>query len=78
MLLPYNIYHVFLANFPLDFSILTTFKSTDKGQLFTVYSSDGSLILSLRIGRRVVLQYKGGGNGRRDRVRFKLKLDSGK
>jgi len=68
---------VFPNNFPLDFSILTTFKSTDRGQLFTVYSSDGSLILSIRIGRRVVLQYKGGGNGRRDRVRFKLKLDSG-
>merc|ERR1712066_834840 len=69
---------VFPNKFPLDFSILTTFKSTDRGQLLTAYSSDGSLILSVRIGRRIVLQYKGGGSGRRDRVRFNLKLDSGK
>ena len=62
----------------MDFSILATFKSTDRGQLFTVYSADGSLILSLRIGRRIVLMYKGGGNARRDRVRFRLKLDPGK
>ena len=75
MLMSYN---QFIDNFPLDFSILTTFKSSDKGQLFTAYSSDGSLILSVRIGRRVVLQYKGGGSGRRDRVRFNLKLESGK
>jgi len=68
----------FPNGFPFDFSILATFKSSDKGQLFTAYSADGSLILSVRLGRRIVLSYKGGGAGRRDRVRFKLRLDPGK
>merc|ERR1712170_271739 len=35
----------FPNGFPYDFSILTTFKSTDRGQLFTAYSADGSLIV---------------------------------
>ena len=68
----------YLDGFPFDFSILATFKSTDRGQLFTVYSADGSLILSVRIGRRIVLMYKGGGNGRKDRVRFRVKVEPGK
>ena len=69
---------VILGGFPYDFSILTTFKSTDRGQLFTAYSADGSLILSVKIGRRIVLMYKGGGNGRKDRIRFNIKMEPGR
>ena len=76
--LEYTLLLSLVDGFPFDFSILATFKSSDKGQLFTAYSADGSLILSVRLGRRIVLSYKGGGDGRRDRVRFKLRLNPGK
>ena len=68
----------FTGGFPYDFSIVATFKSTGRGQLLTAYSADGSLILSVRIARRIVLTYKGGNNGRRDRVRFNIKMEPGK
>ena len=65
-----------LDGFPFDFSILTTFRTTSasRGQLFTAYSADGSLILSVKIARRIVFIYKGEGGGRKERLRFKLKL----
>jgi len=70
---------VFPDGFPYDFSILTTFrlKSISRGQIFTAYSADGSLILSLKIARRVVFIYKGDGGGRKARLRFKLKVEPG-
>ena len=66
----------YLDGFPFDFSILTTFRTTSasRGQLFTAYSADGSLILSVKIARRIVFIYKGDGGGRKERLRFKLKL----
>jgi hypothetical protein len=72
----FNIYSSLLDGFPYDFSILAAFKATSvsKGELFTVYSADGSLVLSLKIAKRVVLMYQGGEAGKKSRLRFQLKL----
>ena len=76
----YSTTFFFQDGFPYDFSILTTFRTTSasRGQLFTAYSADGSLILSVKIARRIVFIYKGEGGGRKERLRFKLRLDSQK
>jgi hypothetical protein len=42
--------------------------------LFTVYGADGSLVLSIKINKRLVLMYQGGDAGKKSRLRFQLKL----
>jgi collagen type V/XI/XXIV/XXVII alpha len=72
---------VFPDGFPYDFSILAAFKapsSSTRGQLFTAYSADGSLILSVKVARRLVFIYKDDGGGKKERIRFKLKLSLNK
>merc|ERR1719151_303299 len=72
---------VFPDGFPYDFSILAAFRtpsSPNKGQLFTAYSADGSLILSVKVARRLVFIYKGDVGGGKERLRFKLKLSLNK
>ena len=46
--------------FPDDFSIVSVFRTSgrSRGELFTVYSADGNLVLSVKIARRIVLIYK--------------------
>ena len=48
------------GGFPDDFSILSVFRTSgrSRGELFTVYSADGNLLLSVKIARRIVLIYK--------------------
>ena len=66
----------FLDGFPYDFSILAVFRSPGKtrGELFTLYNADGSLALSVKIARRILLVYRGDGGGTKSRLRFQLKL----
>jgi hypothetical protein len=69
-------YLVRLDGFPYDFSILAAFKSSSQsaGELLTVYSADGSLVLSLKVAKRVVLLYQGGQASKKARLRFQLKI----
>ena len=71
-----NFFYFLLDGFPYDFSILAAFKATSlsKGELFTVYGADGSLVLSVKIAKRLVLMYQGGESGKKSRLRFQLKL----
>lgn len=70
--------NIFSNGFPYDFSILATFRSTEssRGQLFTIYSAAGDLMLSVKLSRRLVLTYaRDGDRGPKQRVRFKMKLN---
>jgi len=69
---------VFPGGFPQDFSIVSVFRISgrSRGELFTVYSADGSLVLSVKIARRILFIYKGEENGRKLRLRFQLKLEN--
>jgi len=70
---------VFPDGFPFDFSILSVFRSSgaERGELFTIYNADGSLALSVKIAKRILLVYKGEGRGRKSRLRFQFKLTDG-
>jgi len=67
---------VFPDGFPFDFSILAVFRvsGSGRGELFTVYSADGNLILSVKIARKIIVVYKTDDRGRRSRLRFRVKL----
>jgi len=66
---------VFPDGFPFDFSVLAVFRTSrrSRGELLTVYSADGNLILSIKIARRIILIYNGE-QGDKSRLRFKLRL----
>ena len=70
---------VFPDGFPKDFSILATFRADPKSKsmLFTAYSSEGHEVLSLKIARRLRVQYQGE-LGSKDRIKFAPNLADGK
>ena len=65
-----------LDGFPYDFSILAAFRVSgrSRGELFTIYSADGSLSLSVKVAKRFILIYKDDGGDKKSRIRFQFKL----
>lgn len=66
--------------FPNDFSILATFRAVadSKSMLFTIYSSEGDEILSLRIARRLKLTLQSQMSREKRRVKFGANLADGR
>lgn len=71
---------VFPDGFPSDFSILATFRADQntKSMLFTIYSSEGEEVLSLKIARRLRFQYQGTFDNNKKRVKIGPNLADGK
>ncbi len=71
---------VFPDGFPRDFSVLATFRAdqNSKSTLFAVYSDQGELVLSLKIGRRMRMVYKGAEGEKPRKVKFGPNLVDGK
>ena len=75
---------IFPDGFPDDFSILATFRASkatakkgkkgrNKATLFSIYSSEGLEVLSVRIARRLRIGYQGILSGR---TKHKIKFGS--
>ena len=66
--------------FPYDFSLLATFRATprSKSMLFTIYSSEGDEVLSLKISRRLRLTYQGQTEKEKKRIKFGFNLADGR
>ena len=72
---------IFLDGFPRDFSILATFRAAQKSRsmLFTIYSSEGDEVLSLKVARRMRLTYQGDQSEKeRKKIKFGQNLADGK
>ena len=70
----------FSDGFPDDFSILATFRAAPdtKSVLFTIYSSEGDEVLSVRIAKRLKVTYQGSLTGRKERIKFGASLADGR
>ena len=85
-----NIFKIFPDGFPEDFSILATFKAStatakkgkkgrNKATLFSIYSSEGIEVLSVRIARRLRMGYQGILSGRnKQKIKFGAQLGDAK
>jgi hypothetical protein len=71
---------VFPDGFPADFSILATFRANQntRSTLFAIYSDEGELVLSLKIGRRMRMFYQGQMSKQTRKIKFGPNLSDGK
>ena len=72
---------VFPDKFPADFSILATFKASPtskSGWLLNIYSSDGDEVLSVKIGRKINLNYQGVAGSSAKKIKFGASLNDGR
>ena len=71
---------VFPGGFPSDFSVLATFRAdqNSKSTLLAVYSDEGELVLTLKVGRRMRMVYKGQVSRQARKIKFGPNLSDGK
>ena len=72
---------VFPDKFPADFSILATFKASPtskSGWLLNIYSSDGDEVFSVKIGRKINLNYQGVTGSSAKKIKFGASLNDGR
>ena len=71
---------VFPDGFPADFSVLATFRAdqNSKSTLLAVYSDEGELVFTLKVGRRMRMVYKGQVSRQARKIKFGPNLSDGK
>ena len=71
---------VFPDGFPADFSVLATFRAdqNSKSTLLAVYSDEGELVFTLKVGRRMRMVYKGQISRQARKIKFGPNLSDGK
>ena len=71
---------VFPGGFPADFSVLATFRAdqNSKSTLLAVYSDEGELVFTLKVGRRMRMVYKGQISRQARKIKFGPNLSDGK
>ena len=71
---------VFPGGFPADFSVLATFRAdqNSKSTLLAVYSDEGELVFTLKVGRRMRMVYQGQLSRQPRKIKFGPNLSDGK
>ena len=71
---------VFPGGFPADFSVLATFRAdqNSKSTLLAVYSDEGELVFTLKVGRRMRMVYQGQVSRQPRKIKFGPNLSDGK
>ena len=71
---------VFPDGFPADFSILATFRAdqNSKSTLLAIYSDEGELVFTLKVGRRMRMVYRGQVSRQARKIKFGPNLSDGK
>ena len=71
---------VFPGGFPADFSVLATFRAdqNSKSTLLAVYSDEGELVFTIKVGRRMRMVYKGQISRQARKIKFGPNLSDGK
>ena len=71
---------VFPGGFPADFSVLATFRAdqNSKSTMLAVYSDEGELVFTLKVGRRMRMVYRGQESRQARKIKFGPNLSDGK
>jgi hypothetical protein len=71
----------FPDQFPADFSILAAFKASPNsksGWLLNIYSAEGDEIFSIKIGRKINMNYQGIATTSAKKIKFGASLNDGR